>query len=163
MRVSCNVQLYLTVHSRSASSNSSTDSDSDSEPDLDHKNDKGRPFSTHTKPEELAMDDDEDGQGGAMTADQACTKNEVTDVKIAIPEVEEVGTHELLEKVGEIMSIIDKVVIVKGNPSQVQNRASERALDSDTLLVFDDRKVLGYVRVLSPFILPRLSSSMVDL
>lgn len=54
-----------------------------------------------------------------------------------------------MEKVGEIMTVMDKVVIVKGLPSEDVNRGSKRALDSDTLLVFEDRKVLGYVRVCS--------------
>ena len=55
------------------------------------------------------------------------------------------GVPQSLEKVGEIISIIEKVAIVKGTSSDAQNRANERALDSDTLLVFEDRKVLGYV------------------
>jgi H/ACA ribonucleoprotein complex non-core subunit NAF1 len=45
------------------------------------------------------------------------------------------------------MNIIDNVVIVKGASSEVVNRGSERALDSDTLLVFEDRKVMGYVGI----------------
>jgi H/ACA ribonucleoprotein complex non-core subunit NAF1 len=75
------------------------------------------------------------------------TKNEVFDTSITIPDLEEVGTDEELEKVGEVLSIIDQVAIVKGLPSEYSNRASERALDSDTLLVFEDRKVMGYVRI----------------
>ncbi len=83
-----------------------------------------------------------------MTAEQMRTKNEVGESTVMIPEIEEVGEDEVLDKVGEVMSIIDKVVIVKGTPSQVQSRGSEKALDSDTLLVFEDRKVLGYVSML---------------
>ena len=44
-----------------------------------------------------------------------------------------------------MMNIVENVVIVKGDPSAVSDRASERALDSDSILVFEDRKVLGYV------------------
>jgi H/ACA ribonucleoprotein complex non-core subunit NAF1 len=40
------------------------------------------------------------------------------------------------------MSVVGNVVIVKGLAT---TGTSERALDSDTLLVFEDRKVLGYV------------------
>lgn len=83
-----------------------------------------------------------------ITAAQVRTKNEIEETAIAIPNIEEVGPHEALEKVGEVMSIVDKVVIVKGSASEILTRASERALDSDTLLVFEDRKVLGYVRPL---------------
>jgi hypothetical protein len=90
------------------------------------------------------MEDDE-GTAAFVSPDEVKTKNEVADVHITIPDVEEVDAGETLEKVGEVLSIVDKVVIVKGLPQQVQGRASDRALDSDTLLVFEDRKVLGYV------------------
>lgn len=74
------------------------------------------------------------------------TKNEVEETVVRIPDISEVDAHEILEKVGEIMSIIDNVVVVKGLPSEYLSRASDRALDSESLLVFDDRKILGYVR-----------------
>lgn len=51
----------------------------------------------------------------------------------------------MLEKVGEVLNIVDNTVIIKGVPSGALERGFDRALDSDTLLVFDDRKVLGYV------------------
>lgn len=75
------------------------------------------------------------------------TQNELTEVDITIPRIDEVGTDEKLEKVGEVMTIVDRFAIVRGMPSEHLNRASERALDSDTLLVFEDRKVMGYVCV----------------
>lgn len=125
----------------SSDDESSSDSDSDEEVRVD-------PHSTSKQ--DTALDDDEEaGAGGIVSPDQVRTKNEVAELNVVIPEVEEVGADEVLEKVGEITSIIDKVAIVKGTPSQVVNRASERALDSDTLLVFEDRKVLGYVSVCS--------------
>lgn len=46
------------------------------------------------------------------------------------------------------MSITNNVVIVKGISSSKEDTASQRALDSESLLVFEDRKVLGYVRLL---------------
>ena len=64
--------------------------------------------------------------------------------------MDRIDQDEVLEKVGEVMTIVDRVVIIKGNPSNMFNRGSDRALDSDSLLVFDDRTVMGYVR---PFIL----------
>ena len=73
------------------------------------------------------------------------TKNEISEPSIVMPDITEIGDQEPLEKVGEIMSIIENIVIVKGLPSPTENKAAERALDSDSLLVFDDRKVLGYV------------------
>lgn len=45
------------------------------------------------------------------------------------------------------MTIMDNLAIIKGMPAELANRGSERALDSDTLLVFKDRKVLGYVSI----------------
>ncbi|KIO08566.1 hypothetical protein M404DRAFT_14570 [Pisolithus tinctorius Marx 270] len=73
------------------------------------------------------------------------TKNEVVDADIVIPEVSEVSPEDTLEKVGEVMSIVGNVVIVKGLLADNLKTLSERALDAETLLVFDDRKVLGYI------------------
>lgn len=126
---------------------STSDADSVSSSDSDSEDEMERPQTSTAKVEESPMDFDEDGLGAAVSPDQMGTKNELLEVNIVIPEVEEVGENEELEKVGEVMSIMDKVVIVKGGSSEAHNRASERALDSDTLLVFEDRKVLGYVRV----------------
>ena len=61
--------------------------------------------------------------------------------------MDRIDQDEVLEKVGEVMTIVDRVVIIKGNPSNMFNRGSDRALDSDSLLVFDDRTVMGYVRL----------------
>ena len=132
---------------RSSSDDSSDDSssDSDSEPDI-----KGKASAKPSQEQKLGDDDEEGGAGANITAEQMRTKNEVGDDTVVIPEITEVGENEVLDKVEEIMSIIDKVVIVKGTPSQVQSRGSEKALDSDTLLVFEDRKVFGYVSV--PFV-----------
>lgn len=43
------------------------------------------------------------------------------------------------------MTVMEKLAIVKGVASEIADKGSERALDSDTLLVFEDRKVMGYV------------------
>ncbi|KAF8203942.1 Gar1/Naf1 RNA binding region-domain-containing protein [Pholiota molesta] len=47
------------------------------------------------------------------------------------------------------MNIVDRLAIVRGlpagSPPGYPARGSDRALDSDTLLVFDDRKVMGYI------------------
>ncbi|KAF9015704.1 Gar1/Naf1 RNA binding region-domain-containing protein [Cyathus striatus] len=67
------------------------------------------------------LDDDEDPVPSSGPATYLHTKNEVVDEKITVPEVE------------------------RGIQSQVANRGLDRALDSDTLLVFDDRKVMGYI------------------
>ena len=92
--------------------------------------------------------DDEDDEGGGsggrlVTAHEALNEEDVT------PDITEVDPEETLEKVGEIFSVLqDKIVIIKGLASQTVGHAPGRVLDIDTLLVFEDRKVLGYV---SPF------------
>ena len=65
------------------------------------------------------------------------------DVAITIPSIEEVGAEEELEKVGEVMSVLSNVVVVRGSATAAT--MDNRALDAETLLVFGDRKVLGYV------------------
>ena len=88
-------------------------------------------------------EDEEEDEGGAVAA-TVRTKNESSEPDIMIPPILQVGPDEQLERVGEIMNIVNNVVIVKGGWSGT-HRASENALDAETLLVYDDRKVLGYV------------------
>jgi H/ACA ribonucleoprotein complex non-core subunit NAF1 len=89
-------------------------------------------------------DDDDTGPLGASNA-YLRTKNEHLVVDIPVPDFEEIGPDERLEKVGEVMIVMDNVVIVRGTSSEVANRGSEKALDAETLLVFEDRRVMGYV------------------
>jgi H/ACA ribonucleoprotein complex non-core subunit NAF1 len=94
------------------------------------------------------MVNDEDGdeeEGGAVaTTESLRTKNELSEPDVMIPSIVQLGPDEQLERAGEIMNIVNNVVIVKGWESGT-HRASERALDSETLLVYEDRRVLGYV------------------
>ncbi|PCH34237.1 NAF1-domain-containing protein [Wolfiporia cocos MD-104 SS10] len=123
---------------------SDPDSSSSSDSDYDDPDDACNGPSKAAKLDDADMDDDETGP--AITSEaQVRTKNEVPESEIVVPDIEEVGPYEEMHKVGEIISIVDKVVIVKGIAFESAIRASERALDSDTLLVFDDRKVLGYI------------------
>ncbi|KAI0354589.1 NAF1-domain-containing protein [Trametes cingulata] len=137
------------IAGKDASSLSTSDSDSSSDSDLESDEDDAtagaRPAVLKKMKTEVDIDDEDDADAAGPTEAQLRTKNEVLDVDIMIPEISEVGPHEELEKVGEVMSIVDKVVIVKGVPSEIAHRGSEKALDSDTLLVFEDREVLGYI------------------
>jgi H/ACA ribonucleoprotein complex non-core subunit NAF1 len=119
----------------------SSDSGSDSESDPSVNDDDAKSVSNHSF--------DEDDESGLVPTIGAYfqTKNEIHETDITIPDIAEVGPQELLEKVGEIMSVMENMVIVKGLPSERTNQGSERALDSDTLLVFEDRKVMGYVSI----------------
>lgn len=129
---------------------SEPDSDSESESShSDEASDKSLNDHQINHDHDENYEEDEDSVGAPTTGAAACftTINEITDVDINIPHIEEVGPEEPLEKVGEVMIIVGSVAIVCGLPSEHLNHASERALDSDTLLVFEDRKVMGYVRV----------------
>jgi H/ACA ribonucleoprotein complex non-core subunit NAF1 len=95
------------------------------------------------KPKVVDEDDEDEEEGGAVVT-TVRTKNELSEPDIMIPPILQVGPDEQLERVGEIMSIVNNVVIVKGGDSGT-HRASEHALDAETLLVYEDRKVLGYV------------------
>ncbi|KAI0828857.1 Gar1/Naf1 RNA binding region-domain-containing protein [Trametes gibbosa] len=130
----------MRVQVKAPSSASTTDSDSSSGSDSDEDIPETRKATT----KQTEGDGDDEDDAGPSDA-QVRTKNEAVEVDIMIPEISEVGPHDELEKVGEVMSIVDKVVIVKGQPSTITNRGSEKALDSDTLLVFEDRKVLGFI------------------
>lgn len=122
---------------RAAPSDSSSDSSEDEEED--EKNARN-PLATE------GYDDEDEDPLPVPSGNYFTTKNELVESNITVPEVDEVGPDEILEKVGEVMAIVDQVAIIRGLPSEYLNRASERALDSDTLLLFEDRKVLGYVR-----------------
>ena len=93
----------------------------------------------------MDVDEDEDTEPATTSESQVRTKNELIEIDIKVPDILEVDPHEQLEKVGTVFSVVDKVAIIKGISSPIANRGSEKALDSETLLVFEDRKVLGYV------------------
>lgn len=136
------LKRYVT---RATPGDSSGDSDSTSDSESDSE-DGATSVPKRPKVEDLSIDDDEDG-GAVVSPDQVRTKNEAAEVQVIIPEVEQIEENEAMEKVGEVLSIVDKVVIVQGLSRQAQGRVSDRALDCDTLLVFEDRRVLGYVSI----------------
>ncbi|KAF9516580.1 hypothetical protein BS47DRAFT_1292210, partial [Hydnum rufescens UP504] len=67
------------------------------------------------------------------------TKNEIIPIP-KLPTIAKVDDDEELEAVGEVMSIVGTVVIVKAYQD-----GSNRVLDTDSMLVFEDRKVLGLI------------------
>ena len=120
-----------------STSSSSSDSESESEGEVSKK------FLKSKVVDGEGEDEDEEEAGGAAAA-TVRTKNEFSEPDIMIPPILQVGPDEQLERAGEIMNIVNNVVIVNGGGSGT-HRASEHALDAETLLVYDDRKVLGYV------------------
>ena len=94
------------------------------------------------KREEGDMSDvDDEGDSAPMAVDPTAfnTKNEIIPVP-KLPTIAKVEDDEELEPVGEVMSIVGTVVIVKAYQD-----GSNRVLDTDSMLVFEDRKVLGLV------------------
>jgi H/ACA ribonucleoprotein complex non-core subunit NAF1 len=97
-----------------------------------------------------SIDDEDNEGGGGGSGGRPVTVHEALNEEVVIPDITEVDPKEVLERVGEILSVLqDKIVIVKGVASQIAGHASESVLDIDTLLVFEDRKVLGYVSLFS--------------
>ncbi|KAG7452271.1 NAF1-domain-containing protein [Guyanagaster necrorhizus] len=92
---------------------------------------------------QLWNENDDDEEPGLSTKSQSyfTSQHEVVDTDISVPEIAEVGAEEAIEILGEIVNIMDQAVIIEGLPSSYTNHV----LDSETLLVFDDRKVLGYI------------------
>ncbi|KAG1813348.1 Gar1/Naf1 RNA binding region-domain-containing protein [Suillus subaureus] len=142
---SSNLTPVLPGSPESEPSSDSDSSDSDSESDEDETADKaGDKNAQDPRKPQIDVDDDEES-GATAVASYVQTKNEIVETDIVVPSVSEVGPEEVLDKVGEVMNIIGNVVIVKGLPADSSRAASEKALDVETLLVFDDRQVLGHV------------------
>ncbi|KAI5997947.1 Gar1/Naf1 RNA binding region-domain-containing protein [Pisolithus albus] len=121
------------------------DSPSDSESESSSEEDSGvEPMPrdpTELTSHDHASDIEHEDVGTTGDIGYVHTKNEVVDTDIVVPEVSEVSPEDSLEKVGEVMSIVGNVVIVKGLLADNPKTLSERALDAETLLVFDDRKI----------------------
>ncbi|KAJ3772433.1 NAF1-domain-containing protein [Lentinula raphanica] len=133
------------ISASDSSSGLDSDSSSDSSDEEIQLEEDKAPLRKAEEEEEEGMMDEEDPGPSAVTASYYKTKNEVADVDITVPDIEAVGAEEQLELVGRIMNIIDNVVIIEGLQTELARGASDRALDADTLLVFEDRKVLGYI------------------
>jgi len=58
-----------------------------------------------------------------------------------MPSITSVEPSEAIELVGEVLSIVDSVVVVKS-----YEHGQYKVLDTDSLFVLEDRKVLGLVR-----------------
>ncbi|KAG8898277.1 hypothetical protein FRC01_010965 [Tulasnella sp. 417] len=126
--------------SDSDSSSSDWDSSESSEPEEEEEGvsrKKALPL-RNSKPGD--SDDDDEVEGRTNSA-PVKTTNEVVDPNVVPPSIEKVGDDELLEIVGDVMNIIGSVVVVKGLPGS----AAEKVLDTGSLLVWDDRHVLGEV------------------
>lgn len=81
-----------------------------------------------------SMDDDKGKQHLVATA------HEITVPQVVMPSITEVPEEEAIEQIGEVLSVVDSVVVVKS-----LEHGMHRVLDTESLLVFEDRKVLGFV------------------
>lgn len=123
--------------SDSDTSSSSGDSDDAEDEDLD-----GKPVSRSQATARYAAGDSDDENGPAASSGGPLrTVNEIASPDIPVPEIEYVEETETLEFLGEVMSIIDCVVVVKGS----SGLNGEKVLDTGSLLAWEDRKVLGLV------------------
>ncbi|CAE6438789.1 unnamed protein product [Rhizoctonia solani] len=90
-------------------------------------------------PNDSDIEDDDDTPSGSI-AQYSGTKNEVLLPEVKPPELAVVPPEDVLELIGEVMTIIDSVVVIKGYTSGV-----DRVLDTDSLIAFEDRSVVGVV------------------
>lgn len=72
------------------------------------------------------------------------TVHEILAPQVTLPSITSVEPSETIELIGEVLSIIDSVVVVKSF-----EHGQFKVLDTDSLFVLEDRKVLGLVRRVS--------------
>ncbi|EIW86990.1 NAF1-domain-containing protein [Coniophora puteana RWD-64-598 SS2] len=135
----------------------SSDSDSDSDADSDSNTSiaAGSEKATHkeikredseTKRPRKDADDDDEEAGDAAPAAYVHTVNEVVEPTIVAPVIEKIGPDDPLELLGHISRIIGNVVIIEGTTGKpLSAAANPRTLDAETLLVLEDRSVLGHI------------------
>ncbi|KAJ2848605.1 hypothetical protein IWW36_003199 [Coemansia brasiliensis] len=109
------------------SSSSDSDLDVDSDSDMD---DKQRDLLQ-------IMEEDEDDD---PTSTVVKTRNEVVNPEVSAPPISQLPDTAELCSLGTVHSIVDNSVIIQANTS-----GEVHVLDSDSLVAFDDRKVLGMV------------------
>ncbi|KZT54117.1 NAF1-domain-containing protein [Calocera cornea HHB12733] len=81
--------------------------------------------------------DEVDDEGGGPTGLAAfASKNEIVTPDVNVPDFDEISPDDKIENIGEIMNIVDSVVVVKG-----RTNAQYQVIDTGSLLVFEDRKV----------------------
>ncbi|CAE6436914.1 unnamed protein product [Rhizoctonia solani] len=122
----------------SDSDSDSSDSSSDAEMRVKKYPTKKQPTSQQL-PGDSDAEDDEDAPAGSI-AQYAGTKNEVLLPEVKTPELTVVPPEDIIELIGEVMTIIDSVVVIRGCASGV-----DRVLDTDSLLAFEDRSIFGVV------------------
>jgi hypothetical protein len=133
----------------SHSSDSSTEISSDSE-SSDSDSESSSKASSPTPDLEAVVaqifegDSDDDSTSNHKTRKVGqipATVHEILAPQVAMPSITSVEPSETIELIGEVLSIVDSVVVVKS-----YEHGHHKVLDTDSLFVFEDRKVLGLVR-----------------
>jgi H/ACA ribonucleoprotein complex non-core subunit NAF1 len=77
---------------------------------------------------------------GMQASSMFATTHEIVAPQVTMPSITEIPDDEPIELLGEVTSIVDSVVVVKSLSNGMQ-----RVLDTDSMLVLENRKVLGLV------------------
>jgi len=86
-------------------------------------------------------DDSASNRKNRKTGDTPATIHEILAPQVTMPSITSVEPSETIELVGEVLSLVDSVVVVKSF-----EHGQYKVLDTDSLFVLEDRKVLGLVR-----------------
>jgi H/ACA ribonucleoprotein complex non-core subunit NAF1 len=90
--------------------------------------------------DDAGSEDDLDLPSGTQPLAMFATVHEIIAPQVTMPSITEVPEDEPIVLIGEVMSIVDSVVVVKS-----MSTGTQRVLDTDSLLVLENRKVLGLV------------------
>lgn len=121
----------------SDSGDSEDEGDEDDDVQASLKNKANRPKKNSSNAAGAGLDEDADQP---VTSSSFASKHELADPPVPVVEIADIGPEERMEPVGNVMSIVGNAVIV-----QASDHGSHRVLDTGSLLVFEDRKVLGAV------------------
>jgi len=109
---------------------------SDEESKITKKHKKNKAKLSRLIAEDNDSDDEFDEPKGALPV----TAHEIIVPTVALPSITEIGPEEPMELIGDVLNVVDSVVVVKSFQNGMQ-----RVLDTESLLVLEDRKVLGLV------------------
>ncbi|WFD35040.1 hypothetical protein MCUN1_001886 [Malassezia cuniculi] len=117
----------------------SDDSDSDDSDSDDSDSDNDSDVVVQPLPEAIEKDDDE-------TDAPPTTKHETDDLFLP-PPVTQLGPSEVvqLQPIGKVHSIVNQVVLVEQLPNIAESQPAFDVLDTESLLCFEDGRVLGLV------------------
>lgn len=90
--------------------------------------------------DDAGSEDGLDTPSGIQASSMFATIHEVVAPQVTMPSITEIPDDEPIELLGEVTSIVDSVVVVKSLSNGMQ-----RVLDTDSMLVLENRKVLGLV------------------